>query len=85
MVESDFISQAVKNLAPDAEFTFTDNDVTTIKSLNGGKLPTTAAILKEIDKVKADQITKAAELEAKRQAIFTKLGLTADEVATLLA
>ena len=85
MNESIYISLAVKNLAPDAEFTFTDNDVTTIKSLNGGKLPTTAAIIKEIDRLKAEEITKAEELEAKRQAIYTKLGLTADEVATLLA
>lgn len=85
MIESDFISQAVKNLAPDAEFTFTDNDVTTIKSLNGGELPTTAAILKEIEKVKAEEATKTNELEAKRQLLLNRLGITEDEAKLLLS
>ena len=84
MNESEYISLAVRNLTPDADFTFTENDLTTIKSLNGVELPTAAAIRKEVEKVKADEITKASELESKRQAIYTRLGLTADEVAILL-
>ncbi len=48
----------------------------------------TAAELKQIEKDRADYLAAQSEKENKiaaRQAVLTKLGLTAEEVATLLA
>ena len=86
MNESTYISIAVKNLQPDAEFTFSDNDLTTLKSLNGVKLPIINAIEKELKQVKANEIVKAeAKIAAKEaaQAKLAALGLTVEDLQAL--
>ncbi len=73
-------------LKPTAEFSFTDNDYSTIKwDVLEGEAPTESelkAAIKVIEKQKADE--KAAK-ESARQAVLVKLGLTAEEIAALLS
>ena len=84
---SDELTNAIRKLKPNAEFSFTDNDYSTIQWNNlEGDAPTKVEIetaIKEIKlekeaakvKAKADKTAAAAKLEA--------LGLTADDLKAL--
>lgn len=85
MSESIYISLAVTNLEPTAEFTFTNDDVNTIKSLNSVKLPTVKDIESEIKRIKAKEIQDANNLKAQKDAILARLGLTEEEAKILLS
>jgi hypothetical protein len=77
--------KAIKLLKPTAEFSFTDNDYSTIKWIVlEGQAPTQAEIDDAIEQVKADEITQAATKAAQRQALLTRLGITEDEARLLL-
>jgi len=80
------IIEAIRNLAPEAEFSYKDEDLTTLEwqSLNITQ-PTIAAIEKEIAKVKTAKETEAATKEAAKTALLAKLGITADEAMLLLS
>ena len=85
-MNTDSIIDAIRLLKPTAEFSFTDNDYSTIKwDVLEGDAPTETelkAAIKVVEKQKADE--KAAK-EAARQAVLTKLGLTTEEIAALLS
>lgn len=85
MSESIYISLAVKNLAPTAEFTFINDDPKTLESLNGVELPSVKEIEAEIIKIKQKQIQDAANLKSQKDAILERLGLTQDEAKILLS
>lgn len=85
MIDSDYMSEAVKNLAPGAEFTFINDDLKTLSSLNGVQLPSIKDIQTEIARIKAQQIQDAANLKSKKAAILERLGLTEDEAKLLLS
>jgi hypothetical protein len=75
------IIAALKNLAPDAEWTLNGNDYDDLIWLSEGSKPTKAAIQKEIDSLPA----KAnSNVEAKAE-LLAKLGITAEEAALLLS
>lgn len=80
-----YLFEAIKSLRPTAEFSFTDNDYSTIKwDILQGDAPTKAEIDKEIAKIKADE-TKEIELNAaSKAALLNRLGITAEEAALLL-
>lgn len=81
-----FLSQAIYSLRPDSEYTYTDNDYSTINWIKlDGEAPTQQEIDAEIDRLKMafenDKIAKeAAKLE-----LLAKLGITEDEVKLLLS
>jgi hypothetical protein len=82
-----YLVKAIKKLKPTAEFSFTDNDYSTIKwVVLDGEAPTQKEIDAAIKQVKADEIT---DLEAKAQAKATAegklaaLGLTTDDLRAL--
>jgi len=80
------IVEAIRNLAPNSEFTFKEDDLTTIEWLSENiEQPSIEAIEAEIVKVKKVKENEAADKEAAKAALLNKLGITAEEVALLLS
>ena len=80
-----YLVQAIKSLKPSAEFSFTEEDYSTIKwDVLDGVAPTIDEINAEIVKIKAqeesDKVTKAAN----KAALLERLGITAEEATLLL-
>ena len=78
---------AIYSLCPDSEFTFTDQDYSTIQWIKlDGDAPTKAQIDVEIKAIKAKEIAdKEAATTAKEiaQGKLTALGLTVDDLKAL--
>jgi hypothetical protein len=82
---SDYLAKAIRKLKPTAQFSFNDDDYTTIKwDVLDGNAPTQAEIDVAIEQIKADEINEAASKAAQRQALLTRLGITEDEARLLL-
>ena len=80
-----YLDKAIKKLKPTAEFSFTDDDYSTIKwDVLEGDAPTQSEIDVAIKAVKADEKVAAKTKEATKQAILDRIGLTADELQTIL-
>ena len=84
----DYLSAAIFLLRPNAEFSFIDNDYSTIKwdKLDGDE-PTQSEITAAIKVVKANEAKAEADKVAAKQSAQTKLaalGLTEEEVASIL-
>lgn len=83
---TDFLVLAIKSLRPDSEFTYSDNDYSTIEwHVLEGTAPTQAEVDAEIAKIKASELTAAADKAAAKSALLARLGLTEDEAKLLLA
>ena len=82
-----YLVKAIKKLKPNAEFTFTEQDYSTIEWIVlEGKAPTQAEIDGAIEQVKADELAaeaKAAADKAAAEAKFAALGLTTDDLKAL--
>ena len=82
-----YLSKAIKKLKPTAEFSFIDNDYSTIKwDVLEGKAPTQAQIDHAIEQVKADQVAETeakAAAKAAAQAKLAALGLTVEDLTAL--
>jgi hypothetical protein len=80
-----YLVKAIQLLKPNSEFSFTDDDYSTIKwDVLDGDAPTQTEIDTAIEQVKADEITEAATKAAQRQALLTRLGITEEEARILL-
>ena len=83
----DYLTKAIRNLRPLAQFSFTNNDYATIKwDVLEGDAPTQAEIDAAIKQIKADEITAKAKAEADKASATAKLealGLTADDLKAL--
>jgi hypothetical protein len=80
-----YLVRAIRKLKPTAEFSFQQDDYSTIKwDVLNGKAPTQKQIDDAIEQVKADEIAEAEANAIKRQLILDKLGLTADEAKLLI-
>jgi hypothetical protein len=78
--------EAIKSLRPTAEFSFTGEDYATVKwDVLEGDAPTLAQINAEIAKLKKAQADEITNKAATKLAIANRLGLTQDELATLLS
>ena len=79
--------KAIKKLKPNSEFSFTDNDYSTIKwDVLDGDAPTQAEIDDAIEQVKADELAKAeakAQAKAAAEGKLAALGLTTDDLRAL--
>lgn len=85
-MDKDYIVDAIKLLKPSAEFSYVNDDYSTIHwDVLEGNAPTESELEAAIEIVKTQKATEAATKEAARQAVLTKLGLTAEEVAALLS
>lgn len=79
------IVEAIRNLAPNAEFAFSGEDLTTLDWHSTDiAQPSVAAIEIEIAKVKKAKETEEADKAAAKAALLAKLGITADEAKLLL-
>lgn len=82
----DYLTKAIQSLKPTAEFSYTDDDYSTIKwDVLDGNAPTKKQIDDEIKKIKADEITDAASKATAKAALLEKLGITSEEAALLLS
>ena len=81
-----YLVQAIKKLKPTSEFSFTNNDYSTIKwDVLEGDAPTKKQIDDAIKDIKADEINEAAAKAAAKAALLNRLGLTAGEAKLLLS
>jgi hypothetical protein len=84
---NDYLVQAIKLLKPTAEFSYTNDDYSTIKwDVLEGKAPTQKEIDKAIEQVKADEIAQAeakAQAKAAAEGKLAALGLTTDDLRAL--
>ena len=80
------IVQAIWKLRPKSEFSFTNEDYSTIKwdSLDG-VAPTQAEIEAAIQQINAEVIAAKAKAATDKAALLAKLGITADEAKLLLS
>jgi hypothetical protein len=81
-----YLVKAIKKLKPNAEFSFTEDDYSTIKwDVLDGQAPTQKEIDAAIVQVKADEIAEAQAKASQRQAILDRLGITAEEAQLILS
>ena len=82
-----YLSKAILRLKPTAEFSFTDNDYSTIKwDVLEGTAPTLEEIETAIEQIKADELAaevNKAAAKAAAEAKLAALGLTADDLKAL--
>jgi len=76
---------AIKSLRPTAEFSIVGGDISSIQwDVLEGDAPTQSEIDAEIAKIEATEIKLQKEINAQKQSILDRLGLTAEEAALLL-
>ena len=81
-----YLVKAIHLLRPNAEFSFVDNDYSTIEwFVLDGVAPTQAEIDLAIEQIKADEITQAESKAAEKTALLARLGLTDAEAKLLLS
>lgn len=79
------LAQAIQNLRPSAEFSYTNNDYKTIVwDLLPGKAPTQKEVNDELQRMETAAESEAEAKATARAAILDRLGLTADEAVILL-
>jgi len=84
-MENNYLVKAIRKLRPDSEFSFIENDYSTIKwDVLEGDAPTQAEIDEAIEQVKADEITEAEAKAAEKAALLERLGITEAEAKLLL-
>ena len=82
----DFLTRAIFNLKPNSQFSYFDNDYSTIKwDILDGEPPTKKQIDDEIKKIKATEISEAQLKVTAKSALLDKLGITAEEAQLLLS
>jgi hypothetical protein len=80
-----YLAKGIKKLKPNAQFSFTQDDYSTIKwDVLEGDAPTQSEIDAAIEQVKADEITEAATKAAAKAALLERLGITQEEANLLL-
>ena len=84
---SKYLVTAIKKLKPTSQFSFNNNDYSTIKwDVLDGKAPTQAEIDDAIEQVKADEaqaVIDKASAKATAQAKLEALGLTVEDLQAL--
>ena len=82
----DYLTAAILSLKPNAQFSFSDGDYSTIQwDVLDGDAPTQAQIVAEIAKIKQNELTEAETNANAKAALLDRLGITADEAKLLLA
>jgi hypothetical protein len=80
-----YLVKAIYKLKPTAEFSFTDEDYSTIQwDVLDGEAPTQKDIDAAVKEIKADEKAEMKTKEIQRQAILDRIGLTADEAKLIL-
>ena len=83
---SDYLAKAIRKLQPTAEFSFTNDDYSTIKwDVLDGDAPTEKEINAAIKQIQADELIEASTKAAAKAALLNRLGITEDEAKLLLS
>ena len=81
-----YLIKAIRKLKPNSEFSFQEDDYSTIKwDVLDGEAPTQVEIDAAIEQVKADEITEAEAKATAKTALLTQLGITAEQAKLLLS
>jgi hypothetical protein len=81
-----YLTKAIRYLKPNSEFSFINNDYSTIKwDVLDGDAPTQAEINAAIEQVKADEITEAETKATAKVALLAQLGITEEQAKLLLS
>jgi hypothetical protein len=81
-----YLAKAIYKLKPTAEFSFTDEDYSTIKwDVLEGNEPTKKQIDDAIKAVKADEANQIEANATAKAALLDRLGITEDEAKLLLS
>lgn len=82
----DYLFLAIKKLKPLAEFSYLNNDYSTVKwDVLDGNAPTQTEIDATIKEIKTEEAAAKAKTATDKAALLNKLGITADEAALLLS
>jgi hypothetical protein len=80
------LADAIKSLRPGSEFSYTEDDYSTIKwDKLEGKAPTEAEVLAELTRLEAEAQTLESTRATNKAALLERLGITADEAKLLLS
>ena len=86
-MEDKYLVKAIQLLKPNAQFSFIDNDYSTVKwDVLDGNAPTLSEIEAAIEQVKAAEVTAEADkatAKASAQAKLAALGLTTEDLKAL--
>ena len=81
-----YLSKAIWKLRPSAQFSFQDEDYSTIQwDVLEGTAPTQTEIDAAIEQVKLEEVQAETVAQAQKQAILDRLGLTEDELRIVLS
>lgn len=81
-----YLVAAIHKLKPNAEFTFKENNYSTIQWLElEGTAPSQAQIDTAIADIKANEVAQADVQAVSKAALLDRLGLTAEEAALLIS
>ena len=81
-----YLFKAIKNLCPEAEFTFIDEDYSSITWIKkDGPVPTQKQIDDEIAKIEAGEDAAATAKAEAKTALLNRLGITSEEAKLLLS
>jgi len=81
-----YLTEAIQKLRPNAEFSYQENNYSTIKwDVLEGEVPTQIEIDAAIEQVKADEIAEVQTKAEAKAALLNRLGITDDEAKLLLA
>jgi hypothetical protein len=83
---NNYLVAAIHKLKPSAEFSFTEDDYSTIKwDVLEGEAPTQSEIDAAIEQVKAEEAQAEITKATAKAALLSKLGITAEEARLLLS
>ena len=79
------LADAIKSLRPNSEFSYTEDDYSTIKwDKLEGEAPTKAEVLSELARLQAEVSAQEITQASAKSALLERLGITAEEAALLL-
>lgn len=82
----DYLADAILSLRPNSEFTYSNDDYSTIEWIVlEGTAPTLKQVNDEIVRLKAEDATAEAQKAADKAALLAKLGISEDEAKLLLS
>ena len=82
----DYLTLAILFLRPGSEFSYLDNDYSTIQwHILEGQAPTQAEIDAAIEQIKASEAAEEAAKASAKAALLDRLGITEDEARLLLS
>ena len=85
-MNSYYLSLAIQKLRPNSQFSFQENDYSTIKwDVLEGNAPTQSEINIAIEQVKSDEITEAEAKATAKAALLLQLGITEEQARLLLS